>query len=216
MRASPAGRTPELADDRPEKRRAPTQGQTAVLSLTLLAPTCYSWTSAVTCGKSCQWYNGLGLGMSLLDATRVVSSTPIFLFRASPSLSSSVYLLSSHPFTTPQSVNTRGKVDYRNPSVEGIIYIPSCDRASRVRGSVPHRFPVHFPRSPSFQMSCSMNEAEEQVPLMSLEVRVPRLWPSRHPHANGRPRHRLLKDYSSSLSCHWRGSVMQADVQAGE
>ena len=78
MRAPPAGRpTQELVGDRPEERRAPTQELDRPL---LFFKHCRHprvlfglWQLRVR-GRVWQWYNGLGLGFSLLDAIGMVFS----------------------------------------------------------------------------------------------------------------------------------------------
>ena len=119
---------------------------------------------------------------------------PFFLFCSSPSLSSSIHFFSSLPIAAPGAENSRG--------TEDICYIP-C--------------PEPREPSPSFQMSCSVNEAEVQVPvkLMLPEVRVPRLWPGRYFQAHGHPPHRWLEGFSLLPSCRWSGSVVEAEVHAG-
>ena len=54
-------------------------------------------------GRMRQCYNGLGLGISVLDGIGMVYRVPIFLFRSSPSLSSSVRLYFSLPIAAPRA-----------------------------------------------------------------------------------------------------------------
>ena len=96
--------------------------------LTLSAPTCSSWTLAVTCPRSCvavvQWFGAwyFAVGRNWYGFLAYLS-----LFRASPWLSSSVYLFSLGAFPTSESVNSRGTVPYRGTAAKGFICIPCCD-----------------------------------------------------------------------------------------
>ena len=101
VRAPPAGRpTPELAGTNPRT------GQAAGIFITLAAPAYSSWTSAVTCPRSRMavvrcfgaWYFAVGRNWYGFSHTYLSLS----LFRASPSLSSSVYLFSLLPFATSE------------------------------------------------------------------------------------------------------------------
>ena len=138
-----------------------------------------------------------GARYPVLDGIGMVYRVLIFLFRSSPSLSSSVYFYYSLPIAAPGAENSRGTVPGRSTDAEGISFIPCRDRVSRALGSVPHRFPEDFPLSPSFQMSCSVNEAGHQVPVKLIlpEVRVQRLLLSRYFQAHGPPPHRSLDEF---------------------
>ena len=83
-------------------------------------------------GRMRQCYNGLGLGIFVLDGIGMVYRVLIFLFRSSPSLSSSVRLYFSLPIAAPRAENSRGTVPCRSMAAEGISCFPCRDRASRV------------------------------------------------------------------------------------
>ena len=91
-------------------------------------------------GRLRQCYNGLGLGISVLDGIGMVYRVPIFLFRSSPSLSSSM----RHNFSLRAILQKYGCGRYQ---------LFSMSRPSFA--SVLHRFQDHFPLSPS--LFCERN-----------------------------------------------------------
>ena len=126
VRAPPAGRpTPELAGDRPKKRRAPTLELDRPLVFFNTVGTCVfildlsGYVSEVAHGSGTMFR-----GLVFRRWTQLVwflAYLSLSLFRASPSLSSSVYLFSLLPFATSESVNSRGTVPNRGPAAEGFI-----------------------------------------------------------------------------------------------
>ena len=106
MRAPPAGRpTQELVGDRPEERRAPTQElDRPLLFFNTVGTHVFIlglWQLRVR-GRVWQWYNGLGLGISLLDAIGMVSRIPIL---SSAPLHRSRLLSTSSPWAPFQLQN---------------------------------------------------------------------------------------------------------------
>ena len=95
-----------------------------------------------------------GLGISVLDGVGMVCRVPTFLFRSSPSLSSSVYFFSSRPKAALGAEHSCGTVPSRS-TVAGRVSV-KFRVATELRepsAVFPHRFLEDFPLSPSFQVT---------------------------------------------------------------